>query len=407
MPSKKKIKKVLRKLQEKLGDKPKLKEVLKPFKKKIKTLKNESSLSLQANFSLKKETEQKLNKLNETVNELKRFNQSLDLETIRKEVRDLSLKETPDFATQITESENKLKTIISVVSKGNENSFTETKENIDNLEKNLEALKKSMEDVFSEIGKRLDQSERLGGGAMNRQILVNDVNYLTKYTDINLVGGITATSDDLGKRVDIDFSGLSGANTALSNLASVAINTDLIGAVSGGLGIRGGTAANDDLILEGTTNATRDTSYVILQPNGGNVGIRNSTPIVALHVGVDGTGQGEIIQNGGSFKFRSNMTHEIVVEDSLSSANLIITGGGNEASSISFKATYGVGTTSHIKFLVGNNGGTEAMRILNNGDVGIGTATPTSRLAIVGLPTSASGLSTGDVWSNSGVLTIV
>jgi hypothetical protein len=37
--------------------------------------------------------------------------------------------------------------------------------------------------------------------------------------------------------------------------------------------IYGGTAANDDLMLEGTSDATKTTSYVILQPSAGNVGI--------------------------------------------------------------------------------------------------------------------------------------
>ncbi|PIY62259.1 hypothetical protein COY93_03510, partial [Candidatus Uhrbacteria bacterium CG_4_10_14_0_8_um_filter_58_22] len=59
-------------------------------------------------------------------------------------------------------------------------------------------------------------------------------------------------------------SALSGATTALDNLASVAINTDLIGAVTSGMGIRGGSTANDDLILEGTTHATKTSSYVII-----------------------------------------------------------------------------------------------------------------------------------------------
>ena len=53
---------------------------------------------------------------------------------------------------------------------------------------------------------------------------------------------------------------------------------------SGGQTLIGGTAANDDLTLEGTSSATRTTSYVILQPNGGNVGINDTAPSAQLHV---------------------------------------------------------------------------------------------------------------------------
>lgn len=48
--------------------------------------------------------------------------------------------------------------------------------------------------------------------------------------------------------------------------------------------INGGSAANDDLTLQGTTNATRTTSYVAIQPNGGFTGIGTATPDVALSV---------------------------------------------------------------------------------------------------------------------------
>jgi len=48
--------------------------------------------------------------------------------------------------------------------------------------------------------------------------------------------------------------------------------------------INGGTAANDDITIQGTTNATRTTSYVNLQPNGGNVGIGTATPSQKLDV---------------------------------------------------------------------------------------------------------------------------
>lgn len=48
------------------------------------------------------------------------------------------------------------------------------------------------------------------------------------------------------------------------------------------LAINGGSAANDDLILQGTSNGTRTSSYVLIQPNGGNVGIGTSSPSSAF-----------------------------------------------------------------------------------------------------------------------------
>lgn len=54
--------------------------------------------------------------------------------------------------------------------------------------------------------------------------------------------------------------------------------------VSGGKTIAGGTGANEDLTLRGTSHATKTTSYVLLQPDGGNVGVNTSTPGAALHV---------------------------------------------------------------------------------------------------------------------------
>jgi hypothetical protein len=54
-----------------------------------------------------------------------------------------------------------------------------------------------------------------------------------------------------------------------------------------------------------------------------------------------------------------------------------------------------------------NYSGSSLLTVLGSGNVGIGTASPGSKLSIIGLPTSASGLSAGDVWSNGGVLTVV
>ncbi len=64
-------------------------------------------------------------------------------------------------------------------------------------------------------------------------------------------------------------------------------------------------------------------------------------------------------------------------------ATPLLIGGTSTTQTLTYKTTTGVGTTGadHI-FQTGNNGATEAMRILNSGDVGIGTASPNQQLEI-------------------------
>lgn len=65
--------------------------------------------------------------------------------------------------------------------------------------------------------------------------------------------------------------------------------------------------------------------------------------------------------------------------------------------------TFGVGGTLNFKIA-----GSTKFAVANNGNFLIGTtASGASKLRIVGLPTSAAGLSSGDIYSNLGVLTIV
>ena len=60
-----------------------------------------------------------------------------------------------------------------------------------------------------------------------------------------------------------------------------------------------------------------------------------------------------------------------------------IIGGTATTSDLSLKTTSGVGATgADMHFLVGNNGATEAMTILNSGNVGIGTTAPSSTLSL-------------------------
>lgn len=58
----------------------------------------------------------------------------------------------------------------------------------------------------------------------------------------------------------------------------------LLAGKASGQTINGGTAANEDLTLSGTAHATKTSSYVLLQPSGGNVGIGTAAPATSLHI---------------------------------------------------------------------------------------------------------------------------
>ena len=80
----------------------------------------------------------------------------------------------------------------------------------------------------------------------------------------------------------------------------------------------------------------------------------------------------------------------------------LIIGGTGTTSTLIHKTTSGVGATGadHI-FQVGNNGATEAMRILNNGNLGVGTASPT---AVLHLKAGTSTANTAPLKLTSGIL---
>lgn len=78
-------------------------------------------------------------------------------------------------------------------------------------------------------------------------------------------------------------------------------------------------------------------------------------------------------------KAGDTMTGALIVSPSITDPLLI--GGTATTSTLTLRSTSGVGTTgADIIFQTGNNGATEAMRILNSGRVGIGVATPLYKL---------------------------
>jgi len=70
----------------------------------------------------------------------------------------------------------------------------------------------------------------------------------------------------------------------------------------------------------------------------------------------------------------------------------LVIGGSSTTQDLTFKTTTGIGATgADMHFLVGNNGATEAMTILNNGNVGIGTTAPQTKLHVSGTSLDPSG----------------
>ena len=153
--------------------------------------------------------------------------------------------------------------------------------------------------------------------------------------------------------------------------------------ISGGQTINGGTAANDDLTLEGTSHGTKTTSHVILQPTSGNVGIGTTAPGAKLDV------NGKIIS--------SSVTAGGKLYSYYSAASKTYAGIGQDMSGTGYELSLFAPTTGSLGriglgFVSTADGTTysDKMVIQQNGNVLIGTTTDvTSAVLQVGGTTGA------------------
>lgn len=135
------------------------------------------------------------------------------------------------------------------------------------------------------------------------------------------------------------------------------------------------------LTTTGSTNVTLPTSGTLYGTATGS--ITSSQLATSL---TDETGSGLAVFDTTP-TFTTNITAPLVI------------GGTGTTSTLTFKTTSGVGTTNaDMIFQVGNNGATEAMRILNSGSVGIGTASPSSKLDI-----TTNGITAGTQSNDTGL----
>lgn len=89
------------------------------------------------------------------------------------------------------------------------------------------------------------------------------------------------------KALEVGMLFLEGSDVAFDRTTTTAarLNAPLqLGGIAGNGTLYGSAAANGDLTLEGTSHATKATSYVTLQSTGGLVGIGLTTPTALLHL---------------------------------------------------------------------------------------------------------------------------
>jgi hypothetical protein len=141
------------------------------------------------------------------------------------------------------------------------------------------------------------------GYVINYRGLINDAPVIAKILTGYVSGaGVVAATDSILQAIqklngnDATNANLTGPITSVGNATAIASQTGtgstIVVSASPTLTgtticptINGGTGANDDITIQGTSNSTRTTSYVNLQPNGGTVGIGTVTPEAALEIG--------------------------------------------------------------------------------------------------------------------------
>ena len=211
---------------------------------------------------------------------------------------------------------------------------------------------------------------------------------------------------------------------------SVGFNTDYAGAVSPAITFSIATSEkvridNTGNLLIGKTDTLFTSAGTIIYPSSGLDVIRDGNPVLALN---RLTSEGRIIDlyiatslvgsicglGGGGVSFNTSTTEKMRIasdgnvginttspSDKLDVNGAVYIRGGNslklDNTSNNYVAQINNGGSSGASTLVFQTGGSPRMRIINNGNVGIGTATPSTELEVVGTVTCTTLVETSSV----------
>ena len=190
---------------------------------------------------------------------------------------------------------------------------------------------------------------------------------LTSCTGLPISTGVSG----LGTGVATLLSGTPSGTGGPVGTTSPTISNLLVTGTITGATLNGGTAANDDLTLQGTTNATRTSSYVIIQPSGGFTGIGTSTPALPLHIVSSNN-------NAGIFRAQNSAAGGYTGFELYGDAGTQLAAFGTGNSSASFypgEMYLGTNTAKAVRIYT-TSASNVRMSILATGEVGIGTTTP-------------------------------
>lgn len=117
----------------------------------------------------------------------------------------------------------------------------------------------------------------------------------------------------------------------------------LLSGRAGGQALYGGTGANDDLTLQGTAHGTKATSYVFIQPAGGDVVIGAYSPSVDSAFNIQRNNRTECVLIGGDLVGTALFSHAVADQTEFDSA-----GSSGYASYDSVANVKGTGSYNHF-----------------------------------------------------------